>query len=121
MLMPVRSPSRDEVFRLHAGFCRALGDANRLLIIVALHERPHTVNDLAKLIGASQSLTSRHLGVLRDRGLVGAQREGAFVRYHLTDERIFSAIEMLLDVLSSQPGSRVRRSAVTRLRPARAS
>ena len=118
MLMAVRTASREEVFRLHARFCRALGDANRLLIIVALRERPRTVNELAKAIGASQSLTSRHLGVLRDKGLVVAEREGAFVRYQLADPRVFTAIEMLLDVLASQLGGRVRRAV--RLRPARA-
>lgn len=117
----MKSTSREDIFRLHARFCRALGDANRLLIIVALHERPRTVNELAAAIGASQSLTSRHLGVLRDKGLVIAQREGAFVRYELSDRRIFAAIEMLLDVLATQLGPRVKRSAVARLRPARAS
>lgn len=116
----MKNTSRDEVFRLHARFCRALGDANRLLIIVALHERPRTVNELAREIGASQPLTSRHLGVLRDKGLVIAERDGAFVRYHLADRRIFTAIETLLDVLATQLGPRVKRS-VTRLRPARAS
>ncbi len=116
----MKNTSRDEVFRLHARFCRALGDANRLLIIVALHERPRTVNELAREIGASQPLTSRHLGVLRDKGLVIAERDGAFVRYQLADRRIFSAIETLLDVLAAQLGPRVKRS-VTRLRPARAS
>lgn len=120
MLMSVKNASREEVFRLHARFCRALGDANRLLIIVALRERPRTVNELAKSIGASQPLTSRHLGVLREKGLVRAEREGAFVRYHLADPRIFAAIEMLLDVLAAQIPT-VKRSAVARLRPARAS
>ncbi len=120
ILMAMRSASREEVFRLHARFCRALGDANRLLIIVALRERPRTVNELARTIGASQSLTSRHLGVLRDKGLVTAEREGAFVRYQLADPRVFTAIEMLLDVLASQLGSRVKRVAVRRLRRARA-
>lgn len=121
MVGRMKSTSREDVFQLHARFCRALGDANRLLIIVALRERPRTVNDLAKEIGASQSLTSRHLGVLRDKGLVTAERDGAFVRYQLSDPRIFSAIEILLDVLSAQLGPRVKRAAVGRLRSARAS
>jgi DNA-binding transcriptional ArsR family regulator len=121
MVVVMKSTSREDVFRLHARFCRALGDANRLLIIVALRERPRTVNDLAKAIGASQSLTSRHLGVLRDKGLVTAERDGAFVRYQLADRRIFTAIEILLDVLSAQLGPQVKRAAVGRVRVARAS
>lgn len=120
IFVSVKDASRAEIFRLHARFCRALGDANRLLIIVALRERPRTVNELAKAIGASQSLTSRHLGVLREKGLVTAQREGAYVRYHLADPRIYHAIELLLDVLAVRYGPGVKRSAVARLR-ARAS
>ncbi len=116
----MKDTSRDDIFRLHARFCRALGDANRLLIIVALHERPRTVNELAKEIGASQPLTSRHLGVLRDKGLVLAERDGAYVRYRLADRRIFQAIRILLDVLEAQLPSRVRRASLTGLR-ARAS
>lgn len=117
-----KNASREEIFRLHARFCRAFGDANRLLIIMELSDRPRTVNELAQAIGASQSLTSRHLGVLREKGLVIAEREGAFVRYRIADRRIVAAIEMLLDVLASQLELQAKRSTLARrLRPARAS
>ncbi len=98
----MRRTSRDEVFRLHASFCKALGDANRLLIMVELRNRPRTVNEIARAIGASQPLTSRHLAVLRQKGLVLARRDGSYVRYRLADRRVLSAIEMLLDVLAVQ-------------------
>jgi DNA-binding transcriptional ArsR family regulator len=115
----VRRATRDEVYRLHAQFCRTLGDANRLLIIVELSEGPRTVNELAKAIGASQPLTSRHLAVMRERGLVDAERAGNYVRYTLTDRRVLSAIELLLDVLAAQLERRGSRSAIARrLRPA---
>lgn len=114
----MRRTGRDEVFRLHASFCKALGDANRLLLIVELHGRARTVNELADAIGASQSLTSRHLAVLRDKGLVEAERDGSFVRYRLTDRRTLDAIELLLDVLAAQLQRDGARSAVARrLRP----
>ncbi len=94
--------ARDDVFRLHAQICKALGDPNRLLILVELRSGPRTVGQISDAIGASQPLTSRHLAVLRDKGLVEAQRRGTFVRYSLTDRRILTAIDILLAVLASQ-------------------
>jgi DNA-binding transcriptional ArsR family regulator len=118
----MRSASRDEVFRLHAQICKALSDPSRLLLIVALGTGPRTVGDLAQAIGASQPLTSRHLGVLRDKGIVRADRDGAFVRYSLTDPRILAAIDILLDVLGSQLARlSARGTALRRLRPVRLS
>jgi DNA-binding transcriptional ArsR family regulator len=114
----MRSASRDEVFRLHAQICKALSDPSRLLLIVELGTGPRTVGELAHAIGASQPLTSRHLGVLRDKGLVRAERDGAFVRYSLGDRRILAAIDILLDVLGSQLARQsARGSAIRRLRP----
>ncbi|HYK98784.1 MAG TPA: metalloregulator ArsR/SmtB family transcription factor [Candidatus Acidoferrales bacterium] len=110
----MRKPTRDEVFRLHAQFCKALGDANRLLIIVALRDRARTVGEISDAIGAGQSLTSRHLAVLREKGLVRAERDGNFVRYSLADRRILSAIELLLDVLAVQLERQGTHSTVAR-------
>ncbi len=113
----VRKATRDEVFRLHASFCKALGDANRLLIIVELQDGARTVNEIARSIGASQPLTSRHLAVLREKGLVAARRDGNFVRYGLVDRRVLSAIEILLDVLAMQLERQGSRSRIARRLP----
>jgi len=112
--------TRQEIFRFHAQFCKALADPNRLLLLVELRQAPRTVGELSEAIGASQSLTSRHLGVLRHKGLVVAEREGAHVRYALTDRRILDAIDTLLDVLATQLARQgARLNAARRLRPLR--
>ncbi len=110
--------TREDVFQLHAQICRALADPSRLLIIVELRSRPRTVGELARAIGASQPLTSRHLGILREKGIVNAARDGAFVRYSLADRRILTAIDLLLEVLAAQLARQgARGGAVRRLRP----
>lgn len=112
--------TRREVFRLHAQICKALADPTRLLILVELRERGKTVGELSRVIGASQSLTSRHLAMLRHKGVVVAERDGSYVRYTLADRRILTAIDILLDVLASQLAqSAASRRVVRRLRPAR--
>ncbi len=110
--------TRDDVLRLHAQICRALADASRLLIILELRHRPRTVSELARAIGASQPLTSRHLGILREKGIVHAEREGSFVRYSLLDRRVVTAIDLLLNVLASELTRQgAKGSAARRLRP----
>ena len=112
--------TRDDVFRLHAQICRALADPSRLLLIVELRHGPRTVGELARALGASQPLTSRHLGVLREKGLVHAVRDGSYVRYSLADRRVVTAVDLLLEVLAGQLARQgVRGTAARRLRPLR--
>ena len=89
----------EEVNELHADICSALADSKRILILYALSERPLNVNDLATTVGASQPATSRHLKILRERGLVRAERQGVNIEYSLTDDRLIQALDLLREVL----------------------
>ena len=95
-----------EITALHADICSALADPRRILILYALSEKPSNVSDLAKDLGISQSATSRHLNLLRERGVVSAQRDGQSVIYTLTDTRIIQALDLLRAVLASKLKSR---------------
>jgi DNA-binding transcriptional ArsR family regulator len=88
-----------EVTRLHADICSALADPTRILMLYALAERPHTVNELAAALTLSQPATSRHLKVLRDRGLARATRHAQSIEYALNDHRIIDALDTLRAVL----------------------
>jgi ArsR family transcriptional regulator len=88
-----------EVNLLHASLCQALADPTRILILYALAERPLYVGELAETLRAPQSTVSRHLKVLRERGLVHAARDGSLVRYSLADERVIEALDALRAVL----------------------
>ena len=59
-----------EISQLEADFCFALSDPTRLLILYALGDGPHNVTELATELELIQPTTSRHLKVLRERGLV---------------------------------------------------
>jgi ArsR family transcriptional regulator len=88
-----------EVTQLHADICSALADPRRILLLYALAEQPRNVNDLANVIGISQPATSRHLKLLRERGLVTATRDGANVEYSINDRRLIEALDLLRAVL----------------------
>lgn len=99
MLSNEGSSLSDEVTQLHADICSALADPRRILLLYALAEHPYTVNDLAEEISVSQPSTSRHLKILRERGLVRAVRQGTSVEYNLVDRRLIEALDLLRDVL----------------------
>jgi DNA-binding transcriptional ArsR family regulator len=75
----------------------ALGDVNRLSILLALHHAGDLcVSDLAFAVGMSDSAVSHALRLLRAHGMVLAHREGRLVRYRVTG----GLTERLLDVVS---------------------
>ncbi len=92
----------NEINQLHADICSALADPKRILLLYALGERARTVNELANDLGISQPTTSRHLKLLRERGIVAARRTGATVEYSLTDSRLIQALDLLRTVLRDQ-------------------
>jgi DNA-binding transcriptional ArsR family regulator len=91
---------RDEVTRLHAQVCSALGDPNRILIIYALNEGGKNVGELAEVLCAPQPTVSRHLKTLRESGIVKAQRNGQSICYTITDGRVVEALDLLRSVLA---------------------
>jgi ArsR family transcriptional regulator len=88
-----------EIHELHAGLCSALADPKRLMILYSLSEATHSVNDLSERLELPQPTTSRHLKILRDRGLVTPQRVGPNVMYSLVDPRLIEALDLLRSVM----------------------
>jgi ArsR family transcriptional regulator len=97
--MDINLSLSQEIHHLHADLCSALGDPTRILILYILAENPLTVNELAGKLDILQPTTSRQLKVLRERGLVRANRQGQNVEYTLSDRRIIDALDTLRAVL----------------------
>ena len=91
----VNQTLKEEVTELEADFCAALSDPTRIFILYALNERSQNVTELTNELGLPQPTISRHLKVLRDRGLVFTERQGTVITYHLTDGRIIQAMDLL--------------------------
>ena len=88
-----------EISRLEADFCSGLSDPTRLLILYALADGPRNVTDLANELDIAQPTTSRHLKILRERGLVDTVRQGSSIMYHLGDRRLIEALDLLRAVM----------------------
>lgn len=92
-------PLEQEISQLHAEICAGLADPTRILILYELFESPRYVTQLAESLQLSQPLVSRHLKVLRERGMVLATRNGPAVEYRLGDPRLIQALDLLRAVL----------------------
>ncbi|GAB4504116.1 MAG: hypothetical protein Fur0043_11090 [Anaerolineales bacterium] len=88
-----------EITQLHADFCSALADSTRLILLYALAEGPCYVSELTGQLDLPQPTVSRHLKILRERGMVTATRQGMNVQYALTDERIIQALDILRAIM----------------------
>jgi ArsR family transcriptional regulator len=91
----VNQTLKQEIIQLEADFCAALSEPTRIFILYALNEQPLNVTEITNELGIPQPTTSRHLKVLRERGLVYTERQGTVITYHLSDERIIQALDLL--------------------------
>ena len=91
-----------EVELLHSRICHALADPKRVLILYVLTGGARRVNELVEELDVPQPTVSRHLAILRDRGLWHAERQGTAVYYTLADQRIIDALDLMREVLASQ-------------------
>lgn len=90
---------KQEISQLEANFCAALSDPIRLLILYSLNDAPRNVTELAAELGLNQPTASRHLKILRERGLVNTVRAGTTVTYHLSDTRLIQALDIMRTIM----------------------
>ena len=93
---------REEVALLHSRFCAGLADQSRMLIVYELSEGPRNVSELVEQLSMAQPVVSRHLKILRDCGIVTAERDGRSVYYQLSDERVVTALNILRSIIADQ-------------------
>ena len=64
---------------------KALSDPSRVKIVKMLQHRVMCVCEIQAALDLAQPTVSKHLRVLEDAGLLGHEKEGLWVNYHLTD------------------------------------
>jgi ArsR family transcriptional regulator len=88
-----------ELYKLLAELCKAFSDPKRLIIIAELRKGQKSVSDLVRIMTTPQAVVSRHLAILRERGIVDARREGVNVFYSLSDPRVCQACDIIQQIL----------------------
>ena len=102
----------DEMFE-QAGeatlFLKALANEQRLCILCSLLETPLAVGELNAKVKLSQSALSQHLGVLRENGLVDAERQGQTIRYSIPPGDVRRVLSVLHDIFCGDNAHSVNR------------
>ena len=80
-------------------YFKAFGDRSRLKILSMLTCKELTVNEIVAKVDLSQPTVSRHLGILREAGVVIDRREGQKVYYGLNKGAVQDCCEGFCDCL----------------------
>lgn len=102
---------------------KTLGDGTRLRLFALLELEELAVQDLVRLLALPQSTVSRHLGVLREAGLLRERKEGAFSYSRLdlpTEGAWRAAWQLAKDSLADDPRAAADVEALESLRRQRA-
>ena len=76
---------------------RAIADETRREILRLLRDGPLTSGEIADRFDSSWPTISRHLAVLREAGLVTAERQGQAIRYELDTSVFQDLIQHLVE------------------------
>ena len=82
----------DEMLYDLAELFKVFGDSTRIKILYALFESELCVNDIALLLGITQTAASHQLRVLKINKLVKARKEGKLIFYSLSDDHVYKII-----------------------------
>jgi DNA-binding transcriptional ArsR family regulator len=86
------------------GAFRALADPTRRRILELLARKDLTAGEIAERFPIAFASVSRHLALLKDAGLVEAEREGQFIRYRLNTTVYQEVVRYLMNVLKKGGG-----------------
>jgi ArsR family transcriptional regulator len=95
----VNAKETDEIFELHAEFCKVIANSTRLKIVSLLRDGERGVGWLAQSTGLSMANVSQHLRILRDHHVLVTRKEGKAVYYRLRDPRLVEACELTRSIL----------------------
>jgi ArsR family transcriptional regulator len=93
--------SRD-FYCLHSEMCKTLANEKRQRILDALRDGDLTVSELQTRTGIPQATLSQHLAILRTKGVLVSERDGAHVRYSIANVKILQAFDLISEVMAEQ-------------------
>ena len=89
---------------------RALADPTRRDILQLLRDGPRTSGEIAEHFPSAWATVSRHLGVLRDAGLILSERHGQQIVYELNTTVFEDIVEQIMQWASPPSGGGKKRA-----------
>ena len=103
MSMEERDRKRCE---LQAGVLKALAHPIRLAIIQFLEKEERCVCDIVAYVGTSSSNVSKHLGVMKNVGILSDRKEGLSVYYRLNMPCALNFFRCIREIMEKQLSER---------------
>lgn len=95
------------IWDLQAELCQSLGNPIRLRIIHSLKETPKSVSEISAEVDLAQPKVSRHLSILRENGVLMANRKGQEVFYEIANQKVVEVCEMMRSILAEREAQRL--------------
>lgn len=83
-----------------------MSSATRIEIVHVLRDGPQRVSEIARITGHPQATISRHLGVLRNGGIVIAHRHAQDIVYQISNPKIVHICDLMREVLAEEASRR---------------
>ena len=80
-----------------AEIMKAVAHPVRLQIIELLENSETCVGDIVAAVGGKQAITSQHLNMMRDKGILGSRRDGAKVYYRIENRNVIRLLHCIYD------------------------
>lgn len=93
----------------------AMADPSRREILRLLRAGPRTSGQIAAHFDAAWPTISRHLAILRDAGLVTAERQGQEIHYELNTSVFQDLVQQLMEWTKPSGGGRAARRGRSRV------
>jgi len=77
---------------------KAMSHPLRLKILCVLGDQRFSVQDIVKQVGTSQSNISQHLAILREKDILGYDKQANRVYYFIDDKRMLQLISMMREI-----------------------
>lgn len=91
-------PGEDEIQK-NADIIKALGDPTRLKIVYLLEHDELCACEIIAALGKPQPTVSHHLNLLKNVGLLKWRKEGVWIRYKLSNPKLFENLKVLIETL----------------------
>ena len=89
----------NQVHLIKAAFLKVLAHPLRLRILELLGQKEQSVGQFAQALSVDQPTVPRHLGILKQGGLVTTRQDGASVIYRLQNEETVQLLQQLTELL----------------------
>jgi DNA-binding transcriptional ArsR family regulator len=91
-----------ELQTFKAAFFRALAHPGRIRILELLVKGGRSVQELQAALDLDQPVVSQHLAVLRNQGIIAAEKQGVSVRYTVRDPLVGDLLDVARRIFNNR-------------------